>query len=215
MKRKILIIILIVGIVALTVTIFLVKNNLLKTKNHKIQSNINLNIDMVKNKDEPIQDINLNTETTEVETEDIIENEYEIQSEKPIHNSSKVVNNSSETIKEKENNQTILQEQNPDKSDNQESGMIDPNGNIVEEEKSIVIISNPWEQLGISEFDWYHKPVYSWMRVDYDVSNCNSISNCERLCMNDAEELAYIENVSCIQVHTYSGNYLGEMLKRN
>ena len=53
------------------------------------------------------------------------------------------------------------------------------------------------------------------MRVDYNVSNCGSVNNCEALCMSDSEELSYTENVSCIQVYSHSGKYLGEMLKRN
>ena len=67
-----------------------------------------------------------------------------------------------------------------------------------------MIEKTPWEKLNISEYDWYHKPVHNWMRVDYNVSNCNTVSNCEALCMKDAEELAYTENVSCIQVYSYS-----------
>ena len=71
----------------------------------------------------------------------------------------------------------------------------------------MVVKKKPWEEAGVSEYDWYHKPVYNWMRVDYPVSNCGSVSSCESQCMKDAEELAFTENVSCIQVHTFSGSY--------
>ena len=83
------------------------------------------------------------------------------------------------------------------------------------EESKKTIVKEPWEQLGISKEDYENKPLYSWMRVDYNVSNCGSVNNCEALCMNDSEELSYTENVSCIQVYSHSGKYLGEMLKRN
>ncbi len=107
---------------------------------------------------------------------------------------------------------------NPSKSNNdekEESGVVDSNGNNQPVEKNYVVDKTPWEKAGVSEYDWYHKPVHTWMRVDYSVHTCGSVSNCEALCMNDAEELAYTENVSCIQVYTYSGSYLGEMLKRD
>lgn len=128
-------------------------------------------------------------------------------------------------IKKETNNERITKKNNEptpnnpstsnQSSENNESGVIDQNGNVHQEEKVIVIEKTPWERLNISEYDWYHKPVHNWMRVDYNASNCNTVSNCEALCMKDAEELVYTENVSCIQVYSYSGNYLGEMLKRD
>ena len=96
-----------------------------------------------------------------------------------------------------------------------ESGTVDSSGNEVKEEPKKTIVKEPWEQLGISKEDYENKPLYSWMRVDYNVSNCGSVNNYEALCMNDSEELSYTENVSCIQVYSHSGKYLGEMLKRN
>lgn len=96
-----------------------------------------------------------------------------------------------------------------------ESGTVDSSGNEVKEEPKKTIVKEPWEQLGISKEDYENKPLYSWMRVDYNVSNCGSVNNCEALCMSDSEELSYTENVSCIQVYSHSGKYLGEMLKRN
>lgn len=98
---------------------------------------------------------------------------------------------------------------------NSESGVVDPAGNNQPIEENYVVDKTPWEKAGVSEYDWYHKPVHNWMRVDYNVSSCGSVSNCESVCMKVAEELAYTENVSCIQVYTYSGNYLGEMLKKD
>ena len=77
------------------------------------------------------------------------------------------------------------------------------------------VVKEPWEKLGISKEEYENKPMYSWMRVDYSVSSCGSVQNCESQCMTDSEELSYTENVSCIEVYSHSGKYLGEMLKRN
>ena len=128
-----------------------------------------------------------------------------------------------DTNKKRETNSKNIQtpKQNNNKNEQQpviekkeESGVVDSSGNAVKEEQVKTVVKQPWEQIGISEYDWYHRPVYDWMRIDYNISKCGSKSSCESLCMNDAEELAFTENVSCIQVYSHSGEYLGEMLKR-
>ncbi len=121
-------------------------------------------------------------------------------------------------VSSEKNNDKKTTEIKPNKKQSEkkeESGVIDPNGKSIETENTKTIEPEPWTKIGLSKEDYYSKPVHSWMRVDYPVSSCENISKCESLCLNDAEELAYTENVSCIQVYTYSGSYLGEMLKRN
>jgi len=122
---------------------------------------------------------------------------------------------SSANQKKKQETKSSPVQNNHSQNSKTESGVVDTNGNNQPVEKNIVIDKTPWEKAGVSEYDWYHKPVHTWMRVDYNVSGCGSVSNCESQCMSDAEELSYTENVSCIQVYTYSGSYLGEMLKRD
>ncbi len=147
------------------------------------------------------------TETKEVKTEE----KKETTPKK--NNNSSVSNKSNTSTPKKEEHNEPKQDTVPN-NNSSESGVVDSNGNILPEEHTVVVDNKPWEKAGVSEYDWYHKPVHSWMRVDYSVHTCGSISNCESLCMNDAEELSYTENVSCIQVYTYSGSYLGEMLQR-
>ncbi len=148
------------------------------------------------------------TETKEVKTEEKKET-----TTKKNNNSSDSNKSNTSTPKKEEHNEP-KQDTVPN-NNSSESGVVDSNGNNLPEEHNVVVDKKPWEKAGVSEYDWYHKPVHNWMRVDYNVSNCNTVSNCEALCMKDAEELAYTENVSCIQVYSYSGNYLGEMLKRD
>ena len=180
-----------------------------------------------------IKKVEYNKSTTKQITETIVDNQDEDKQheekentviEKQEETTSPKKENKTETKKETKKESTTNKNNEPvqnnpssnnQSSENNESGVIDQNGNAHQEEKVIVIEKTPWEKLNISEYDWYHKPVHTWMRIDYNVSTCNSVSNCESLCMRDAEELAYTENVSCIQVYSYSGNYLGEMLKRD
>lgn len=154
-----------------------------------------------------------NTETPTVPKETIVEVHQDIPKNKK---STKNVQKTQK--KEEKKTDTVIHESNNVDNNHQkeiESGTVDSSGNEVKEEPKKIIVKEPWEQLGISKEDYENKPLYSWMRVDYNVSNCGSVNNCESLCMNDSEELSYTENVSCIQVYSHSGKYLGEMLKRN
>lgn len=190
------------------------------------------------NKDNDYQN-DITTESKKIDTKDIIDNEKDktisqkeeniITDDKPNEEDKKITEiekktpNTSESTSKTTPKSSTPKSTTPNqtessvttKKNSQESGVIDQNGNKKEEEEVYVVKKEPWKDAGVSEYDWYHKPIHDWMRVDYSVSECGSVSMCESLCMNDAEELAYTENVSCIQVYTYSGNYLGEMLKRN
>ena len=212
MKNKIIII----SITVLCLVISLIA--LLLSNNNKKKDKTNIDkIDKTSSIEEKVE---------VVEEEPIIELEQEIiesVQETPVQEEpkqeSKQTANKETTVKKKETTQTPKQEtksveQQPVSEKKEESGVVDSSGNAVKEEQVKTVVKQPWEQIGISEYDWYHKPVYSWMRIDYDVSNCGSKANCEALCMSDAEELAFTENVSCIQVYSHSGAYLGEMLKK-
>lgn len=60
-----------------------------------------------------------------------------------------------------------------------------------------------WESLGISEYDYYHKPMWSWARVDYPTHEA---------CIEAGNQLDDIISFSCININSYSGAYLGDML---
>ena len=71
-----------------------------------------------------------------------------------------------------------------------------------------------WEKYGMSEYDYYHKPMWSWARVDYPVETYGSLSAAHQACINAGESLGYeIISYSCININSTSGNYLGDMLK--
>lgn len=218
MKKKVIVIILLILIVIVAIigSIFY-RDDIGKIKN--IVNPINKKYEVKNNETGETKEDKIDKTTSEEVKEESKEEKSVNSYEKKNNNSSgnnKVITKSNNANKESSNTSTNISTSNANSNkSNSESGVIDPNGNAKKEEKVIVIKKQPWEEAGVSEYDWYHKPVHSWMRVDYNISKCGSISNCETLCMKDAEELAYTENVSCIQVYTYSGSYLGEMLKRN
>lgn len=67
-----------------------------------------------------------------------------------------------------------------------------------------------WERLGISEYDYYNKPMWSWARVDYSIKTYGSQANARAKCIEDGE--ASQKAYACDSINSYSGDYLGEML---
>lgn len=73
----------------------------------------------------------------------------------------------------------------------------------------------PWEELGISENDYYNKPMWNWMTVEFDVNTYGSQSTAESACRDSGNKKAEAEGLgfSCTNVLSYSGKYLGEHIK--
>lgn len=71
-----------------------------------------------------------------------------------------------------------------------------------------------WEELGISEYDYYHKPMWSWGRIDFSIETYKTYEKTREACITKGEE--YFEQglgYSCTSINSYSGDYLGEMIK--
>ena len=75
---------------------------------------------------------------------------------------------------------------------------------------------NAWDLLGITEYDYYHKPVWSWARIDYSIEEYKTQENARNACIAEGNRLTREEHIksgfSCLNVLSYAGNYLGEML---
>lgn len=70
-----------------------------------------------------------------------------------------------------------------------------------------------WESLGISEYDYYHKPMWSWARVDYKIEDYGSFDETHQACIDAGYQLEDIISFSCTNINSYSGAYLGDMLR--
>ena len=70
-----------------------------------------------------------------------------------------------------------------------------------------------WEKLGISEYDYYHKPMWSWARVDYSVKNYGNFEQTHQACIDAGNNMEDIISFSCTNISSYSGDYLGDMLR--
>lgn len=65
---------------------------------------------------------------------------------------------------------------------------------------------NPWDTLGITEEQYYNKPMYSWERIDFTSMNeCLTYGDNYQPYING--EVLY----NCREVSSFSGNFLGVM----
>ncbi len=73
---------------------------------------------------------------------------------------------------------------------------------------------NPWDDLGITEYEYYNKPMWSWARVDYSIKDYVTQELTQKTCIDAGNNM--LENIlsfSCTSINSYSGDYLGEMLR--
>lgn len=75
----------------------------------------------------------------------------------------------------------------------------------------------PWEKLGITEYEYYNTPVWSWQNVDFGVDlegdkYCANETDCLSKCQQYGDEYLSQNNnggYNCDDVLSYSGRYLG------
>lgn len=85
---------------------------------------------------------------------------------------------------------------------------------VVEKSENVQTKENEWDKIGISEEDYYHKPMWSWARIDFLVEEYKTEEKTKEACVKKGQEvfeqgLGY----SCTSINSYSGAYLGEMFK--
>lgn len=129
---------------------------------------------------------------------------------KKENNENNKTESKTESNKTENNNQVV---QSNTKSEEQ------PKQNVAKTETSKVeqpkVEKKPWEELGISENDYYNKPMWNWMTVEFDVNTYGSQSEAESACRDSGNKKAEAEGLgfSCTNVLSYSGKYLGEHIK--
>lgn len=192
MKQKIIIMILVL------ITLFAVSFVILKLQTNKdseiIENNTsesinNDNLEELEqdNKEDELTDDNSNDEEKTIEQESPKESQT-TKEEKKTNNSSS--NNTS-------SNQNKKEESSSNKKDNKQS-----------------VESKPvWEELGISEYDYYHKPMWSWAKIDYFVDTYGTEEATHRACIDAGNKLENITSYTCYNINSYSGDYLGDMLE--
>lgn len=145
-----------------------------------------------------------------------------INNETEVINKEKESNNDEMIITEPKNEESIVE--NPESEnknvehneDNKPSNSNEKNkdNNIKKDTTVVEKKENEWDKLGISEEDYYHKPMWSWARIDFSVEEYKTEERTKEACVKKGQEvfeqgLGY----SCTSINSYSGVYLGEMFK--
>ena len=140
------------------------------------------------------------------EVKDSLKNEEE-QNENNKNNKTESKPESNKT----ENNNQVVQS-NTKKEEQSKQNVTKSETSKVEQPK---VEKKPWEELGISENDYYNKPMWNWMTVEFDVNTYGSQSAAESACRDSGNKKAEAEGLgfSCTNVLSYSGKYLGEHIK--
>lgn len=160
MKKKFLIIISIIGVIALIGIGYFFRDDIFKFKRNIYP------IHSIMKSDEKIEELynkeiveNLEPENEEKEETKTIEEKKEetktSKNETVKTNSNK--SSSSSNITPKNNT--------PPQIKNSETG--NSNENVKQEEKPVVVQKQPWEELGLTEEQYKNQPMYSWEEIDF------------------------------------------------
>ena len=204
MKLKLLTFIL----VLLGISIYIVPNIITNESN---ENSKNLNSEVIK-----YQEIKENNEKKEViinesSNEPITNNE---QSNNKTSGSSS--NSASDTNKDdKKSNTNINSNVVKENKVEYDSTQVENNSTQVENNSTQEVEKeNPWDDLGITEYEYYNKPMWSWARVDYSIKDYVTQELTQKACIDAGNNM--VENIlsfSCTSINSYSGDYLGEMLR--
>ena len=193
MKKKLLLIIPAVIILIVSITLVLRP----KTDNQKIIKQDNKIEETSKKEDKPIIQDNKEETVEKKEEQQIVESQKEEVKKTEQKQSTNNVSTNNTPVQSKEEPKT-------------ETVPVAPVQQPVQEPPRE---QTEWEKLGISEYDYYNSPMWSWARVDYSVKTYGSFDATHQACINAGNQLEDIISFSCTNINSYSGDYLGDMLR--
>lgn len=75
--------------------------------------------------------------------------------------------------------------------------------------------SGVWDELGITEYDYYNSPMWSWAKVTHKTKTeciaAGEAAKAKELEKDESERKSVL--FTCTEIYSYSGKYLGEMLE--
>lgn len=204
MNKKILItIITLISIILLVVVgIYIFKNKDTSTnKNNEVKETL---------KEENQNNSEINVDKNEEQNDETIE-ESDDKDDEDVESDSNDVDNS---IKENDSNNEVSTP-NKDNSSNNNTNQNNNVSNSTTDDSPKE--QTPWEKLGITEYEYYNTPVWSWQNVDFGVDlegdkYCANETDCLSKCQKYGDEYLSQNNnggYNCDDVLSYSGRYLG------
>ena len=177
MKKKILIAILAVTVVAFLSGCIIFRDEIGKVRHHIYPINKKYE---EKNTD---NDIEKATKKKEEETSTQTVQKSEEQNTETKNKEEQIENNSNKkeptktnSNKTTETSKSTPKNNTPSNSNNNGSG--NTNNSVKQEEKSVVVQKQPWEELGLTEDQYKNQPMYSWEEVDFKTKDeCMNYGN--------------------------------------
>ena len=203
-KMPLVIVVIVVLVLIASISIFFLNTRETKESemlNPKIKENIKYEEEKIK--EEEVEEI--------IDEEDSINNDISTDSlvddSSSNSNSDNSTSSSNESNSNYENNNNVEQNNNNNNNNNEYNSS--PNNSSKEQTE--------WEKMGISEYDYYNSPVWSWQVVDFGINldgnkKCSNESDCLAKCQSYGDEYikTYSGGYKCTNVFSYSGKYLGE-----
>ncbi len=180
-----------------------------KNKNYSSDSNNKVIIDNI---DETAKDIKIEEKNTEQEQlieaetvteENVIENKEEAPIVPKKETNKKVDSNKTIESTEVVDKENITPEVKVDESTNNKQEETNKEVNNVPEEKNI------WDELGMSEYDYYNSPMLKWQYVTHSTFDSCQLEGENTI---DDSNSGYTQ-YWCYEVTSFSGNFLGYMLR--
>ena len=205
MNKKILItmITLILIILLVVVGMYIFKNKDTSTnKNNEVKETL---------KEENQNNSEINVDKNDEQSDEEIEESNDKENENVESNSNDVDNSIKENDSNNENSTPNKDNSNNNTNQSQNNNQSNSTSDDSPKEQT------PWEKLGITEYEYYNTPVWSWQNVDFGVDlegdkYCANETDCLSKCQKYGDEYLSQNNnggYNCDDVLSYSGRYLG------
>ena len=148
-------------------------------------------------------------EQKEIESSKETEKKQEIISKESTTNNEVSIKKESAVVDEQsKKNESVIHtspsnEIKPEQKEVQESKPVEPTKN------------NPWDSLGITEYEFYNNPAHSWVKLDFKISDYGSREATFNACddYGNKHKAEHGGGFECLPVNSYSGDYIGEMIE--
>lgn len=156
--------------------------------------------------------------------DDILENKSDLSKEQEKENidaSSETEKNKEETsnkdINSTEENKTSVKENTnyTQQTENKKNEQDNISQNAQTPSTDNVKKENPWDSLGITEYEYYNSPAHSWAKLQFKISDYGSREATEKACHEYGDNNKPEGRVGywCLSVNSYSGDYVGEEIE--
>ena len=175
MKKKIIIIISIIGIIALIGIGYTFRDDLLRFKRNIYPVHSVMKSEEKENElhNEASND---NLDSKKEEKNEIESIEEKIEDTKASINGPAKTNSNKTSASTKNTSQNTKETQKNNTPSSNNSGGL--NSNAKQEEKPVVVQKQPWEELGLTEDQYKNQPMYSWEEVDFKTKDeCMNYGN--------------------------------------